>query len=205
MAEKWATPASKEIVQTTMASLKANGINSTYVQNGQEAKKKILEMIPENSEVFTSSSTTLDQIEIPQAINETGKYNSVRKKLNSLDRTKDAFEMKKTGAAPEWVLGSVHAITEDGKVFIASNSGSQLPAYSYAAANVIWVVGTHKIVKDANEATERIYKYTLPLESERAKKAYGVAGSAVNKMLIINKEAALGRITIIFVDEKLGF
>ena len=113
--------------------------------------------------------------------------------------------MKKTGAAPEYCIGSVHAVTQDGKVFIASNTGSQLPSYAYGSANVIWVVGTQKIVKDFDEANERIYKYTLPLESERARKAYGVPGSAVNKMLIVNKEVAPGRITIIFVNEKLGF
>ena len=45
----------------------------------------------------------------------------------------------------------------------------------------------------------------LPLESERAHKAYGVPGSAVNKMLVVNREVTPGRITLIFVNEKLGF
>jgi len=39
--------------------------------------------------------------------------------------------MKRLGSAPEWVIGSIQALTEDGKVLMASNSGSQIPAYVY--------------------------------------------------------------------------
>lgn len=101
-------------------------------------------------------------------------------------------------------MGSVHAVTQDGHILIASNSGSQLPAYAYSAAHVIWVVGTQKIVKNIEEGMKRIYEYCLPLEDARAQKAYGV-GSAVNKLLIVNVEKVPGRITIILVKEKLGF
>ncbi len=114
--------------------------------------------------------------------------------------------MQKLGAAPEYVIGSVHTVTEDGHVLIiASASGSQLPAYVYAAEHVIWVVGTQKIVKNIEEGMKRIYKYVLPLESARAHKAYGVPGSSVNKLLIVNKEPVPNRITIILVQQPLGF
>lgn len=113
--------------------------------------------------------------------------------------------MQRLGATPEWVLGSVHAVTETGEALIASNTGSQLPAYAFGVGKVIWVVGTQKIVKDREEGLGRIYEHSLPLESERAKKAYGVPGSAVNKILIVNREVQPGRITMILVNERLGF
>ena len=97
----------------------------------------------------------------------------------------------------------MHAVTEDGKVIIASATGSQLPAYAYGSSHVIWVVGSQKIVKDLDEGMKRVYEYVLPLENERAKKAYG--GSSINKLLIFNKEGTAGRITMIIVKEKLGF
>jgi hypothetical protein len=56
-----------------------------------------------------------------------------------------------------------------------------------------------------DEAFKRIYDYVLPLESERAKKAYGVPGSNVSKLFILNKEVTPGRITVILVKEALGF
>ena len=122
-----------------------------------------------------------------------------------MNRKNQGREMQKLGAAPEWAIGSVHAVTENGEVLIASASGSQLPAYAYGSSNVIFVVGAQKIVKNVDEGIKRIYEYCLPLESERARIAYGVPGSSVNKILIINKEFQEKRINLIFVNEVLGF
>ena len=112
--------------------------------------------------------------------------------------------MKRLGTAPEWVIGSIQALTEDGKVLMASNSGSQIPAYVYWASHVIWVVGAQKIFRNIDEGIKKIYEHCLPLENERAMKAYGI-GSFVSKILIINKEPFPHRITIVLINENLGF
>jgi hypothetical protein len=114
--------------------------------------------------------------------------------------------MQKIGASPEFALGSVHAVTEDGHLLIASNTGSQLPAYAYGSAKVIWVVGTQKIVPNLETGIKRIYDYVLPLESEHINKLYNLTmGSFVSKLLIINREPIPGRLTIILVKQPLGF
>ena len=95
-------------------------------------------------------------------------------------------------------------MTEDGKILVASKTGSQMAAYVYGASHVIFVAGAQKIVKDLDEGIRRIYEHSLPLEEKRAMKAYDV-GSEVNKMLIINKEIQKGRIKMILVNEVLGF
>ena len=205
---EWNKLASEESLQKTIASLKKNGIDAIIVTTGEEAKSKVLELLPKNAEVMPMTSVTLDTIGVSQAINESGDYDSIRNKLNELDRTTQSAQMQKIGAAPEWSVGSVHAVTEDGMVIIASNTGSQLPAYAYASAHVIWVVGTQKIVSNLDDAMKRIYDYVLPLETKRARKAYNLPdtfNSNVSKLLIINKELAPQRLTIIFVKEQLGF
>lgn len=139
---------------------------------------------------------------------ESGKFTSVKNELSKLDRAKDGHLMQQLGAAPEYAVGSVHAVTQDGKVMIASNTGSQLPAYAYGASHVIWVVGTQKIVKNLDEGEERLYNHTLPLESARAQVAYGLPEgykSNVSKLLIVSREVNPNRITIVFVKELLGF
>jgi hypothetical protein len=78
-----------------------------------------------------------------------------------------------------------------------------LPVYSFGATNLIWVVGTQKIVKNLDDAFKRIREHTLPLEIERMKKAYNM-GSNINKILIFENERP-GRIKLIFVKEILGF
>lgn len=204
--DKWNQLASKESVDKTIKALAANGIEAKFVETGEMAKKEVLSLIPEGAEVMNMTSVTLDTIGVAKEINESGKYDSVRNKLNNMDRAIQNLEMQKIGAAPEWAVGSVHALTEDGHLLIASNSGSQLPAYASGSPHIVWVVGTQKIVKDDNKALKRIYEYVLPLEFERANKAYNITtGSNVSKLLIINKEIKPGRLTVILVGEVLGF
>jgi len=202
--EKFGNLASDETVEKTADALRQNGFVVEIVNTAEETKKKVLEILPEGAEVFTMSSQTLEQTSIASEINNSGKYNSVRNKLYEMDRNTQGREMAKLGAAPDWVVASVHAVTEDGHLLIASNTGSQLSAEAYAGGKVIFVVGTQKIVKDNQEGMQRIYEYCLPLEDERARKVYGMP-SNVSKILIINKEIMPNRITVILVKEKLGF
>lgn len=200
----WSKTAEEASVEKAAESLKKNGFEVFIVANGEDAKKKALELIPLGARVFAVTSTTTIAIGLAKEINESGRYDSVRKKIASLDMSKQMPEAKALSSSPEWAVGSVHAVTEDGKVLVASATGSQLASYVYGAMHVIWVVGTQKIVKDLDEGIKRINEYVLPSESERAKKAYGAPGSSVNKLLLFNKETP-GRTTIIIAKEQLGF
>ena len=200
----WDKLADDETIEKTSKALKERGIDAIIVNNGEEAKKKVLELIPQGAEVMDVSSTTLDQIGVSKEIVESGRFNSIRKKIMSIDQQEMRHAMRRMSSVADYVVGSVHAVTEEGQVVIASNSGSQLAPYASGSANVIWVVGTEKIVKNLDEAFKRIKEYTLPLESERMQKAYGMK-SNISKLLIIEKEIMPNRIKLIFVKEKLGF
>src|SRR2546423_1510552 len=117
------TLASQSTVQRTIEALKKNNISAEFVNTGNEAKEKVLSMLPHGAEVMNMSSVTLDTIGISEEIMNSGKYASVKKELTSLDRKTQGREMQKLGAAPEWTVGSVHAVTQDGKVIVASNTG----------------------------------------------------------------------------------
>lgn len=198
------TLANEDTITKTVAVLKNAGIESVVVENAAAAKDQVLKMLPQGAEVLTMSSETLRLSGIADVINGSEKFDSVRKKIETLNKKNQWSERQKLGAAPDWVIGSVHAVTTDGKIIIVSNTGSQLPAYASGASHVIWVIGTQKIVLDLDTAMKRIYEYVLPLENERAMKVYG-APSNVSKILIINREIQPGRITVVFVKEKLGF
>ncbi len=204
---KWSEVRDENAINNALEAFKANGITALHVKTGAEAKAKVLDMIPKGAQVFANTSKTVDAIGLTEVLNESGDYQSVRKLL--FDEAADKVQKKYQGAAPEWMVGSVHAVTEDGKAVIASNTGSQLPGYSYGAEHVVWVVGTQKLVKDLDEALKRLYDYVLPLEAERARKAYGIPedmpGSFISKLLIVNREINPARITIVLVDEVLGF
>ncbi|HEK86548.1 MAG: LUD domain-containing protein [Candidatus Saccharicenans sp.] len=199
---KFARLASAEQIERTVQSLGKNGIKAYVAESGEEARKKLWELIPPGAEVFTATSATLDELGVLAEV-ET-RYNSVRARLAKMDPKKEMREMIKMGAVPEFMLGSVQAVTETGSIVIGSATGSQLSGYAAAANKVIWVVGAQKIVPTLEDGLRRLYDYCLPLEDTRALKVYGV-NSSVNKILIIHKETTPGRISMIIVKQKLGF
>jgi YkgG family uncharacterized protein len=154
--------------------------------------------------VHQGASQSLDVVGITDEIAKSGRYEALRPRIWSMDRQTQGDEIRHLGAAPDVMLGSVHAVTETGSLLAASMSGSQLGPYVSGAGRVILVVGTQKIVSDLGEGLHRIDEYAYPLEDARAQEAYGIR-SAVNKVLIINREITPGRITVVLVDEVLGF
>jgi hypothetical protein len=196
--------ASDAQTERTMKALEANNIHAILAGNGTDARKIVLEMIPTTAEVFTAASATLNSLGITDEIDKSGHYDSIRAKMSEMDPKTQNREMQKLGATPEYMIGSVHAVTETGQVLIVSATGSQLAGYAASAAHVIWVVGTQKIVRTLDEGMQRVEEYTFPLEDARLFKARGVH-SSINKLLIIHKEFRPGRTTLIFVKENLGF
>jgi len=206
----WAQPASDDQTERTAAALEANGMRAIVVDTGDEARHQVFELLPAGAQIMTMGSRTLETIGVAEEINEpeepgaVARYDAVRPKLMAMDMQTQWPEMRRMGASPDIAIGSVHAITEHGEVFIASASGSQLAAFVYGAGTVIWVVGSQKIVSDRDAAFKRIYEYSFPLEDQRAREAYGI-GSGVNKVLIVNREFIPDRITVILVKQELGF
>ena len=202
--ETFAKQANDERISRTSKALAANGIQTLIAENGAEAKRLFFELIPEGSEVFLGASVTLETLGIKEEIDKSGKYEALRPKMFAMNRETQGREIRKLGGAPDFAAGSVQAVTEDGQVLIASNTGSQLGPYASGAGKVIWVVGSQKIVKDLNEGFRRIQEYVLPLEEEHMQQLYHMSTN-VSKVLIVNREIRPNRITMIIVKEELGF
>lgn len=204
VSREFSTLASETSVERTAAALEANGISVVRAQDAAEAKQIVLDLIPDGAQVHHGASQTLDDTGITDAIEKSGRYDAVRPRIFSMNRKTQGDEIRRLTAAPDVMLGSIHAVTETGSLIAASMGGSQLGPYVSGADRVILVVGTQKVVPDLEEGLRRIDEYALPLEDARAQAAYGVR-SSVNKVLIINREIRPGRITVVLVDEVLGF
>ena len=201
---RYGTVADDASVKRATAALEANGITVLRARDAAEARRIVLDLIPEGAQVSHGASQSLEVAGIIEAIEKTDRYELLRPRLRSMDRKTQADEIRRLGAAPDVMLGSVHAVTETGSLIAASMGGSQLGPYVSGAGRVILVVGTQKIVSDLEEGLRRVNDYAFLLEDARAQLAYGIH-SAVNKVLIINREVVPGRITVVFVDEVLGF
>ncbi len=202
--EEFAKLATAQRIDKTANALEANGIQTLIAETAEDAKRLFFELVPEGAEVFLGSSVTLEQLGIKEAIDASGRYDALRPKMFAMNRQTQGREIRKLVGAPDFAAGSVQAVTEDGHVLIASNTGSQLGPYASGAGKVIWIVGAQKLVKDLNEGLKRIHAYVLPLEEEHMRELYNV-GSNVGKVLIVNKEIRPNRITMIIVKEEIGF
>jgi L-lactate utilization protein LutC len=204
LGSRFATLAEAQRVARAVAALEANGMTVLRASDAADARRIVLGLIPEGAEVHHGASQTLEVTGITAELEQSGRYEPLRPRIWSMDRATQADAIRRLSAAPQVMLGSVHAVTETGSLIAASSSGSQLAAYAAGAGRVILVVGGQKIVADVEEGLQRINEYAFPLEDARALEAYGIH-SGVNKVLIVNREVAPGRITVVLVDEVLGF
>jgi hypothetical protein len=193
-----------ERLERAAAALAAHGFTVEILDDAAAARARIQDLIPEGASVFTGASETLRLSGIDEDINGSGRYDAIRPRGLTMDRATQLAEIWRIMSTPDVIVGSVHAVTETGSLVIASASGSQLPGYAGGARRAIWVAGAQKVVPDLATALRRVEEHCLPLENERAMKAYG-GPSAVNRVLILNAELEPGRGTVLLLREAIGF
>jgi hypothetical protein len=196
-------PADRAQLEQTAKALASRGFIAQVADSTEHARQLVLDAIPEGAEVHSALSETMRALGITAEIDESGRYDSIRSRLKALDRDTEGRQMRKLAAAPDYIVGSAHAVTADGQIVVGSGSGSQLGAYAYAGGNVILVIGHQKLVRDLDEGLRRLREYSLPREYARMQ-SVGRPGSLLAKTLIIHHEPS-GRIKVILVPEILGF
>ena len=197
-------PASAQRLDRAAAALSAHGFATEILEDAAAARERIRALIPAGATVFTGASETLRLSGIEADINVGDRYDAVRPRVLAMDRATQRDEIRRATAAPDFVVGSVAALTETGSVVVASGSGSQIPAYAGGAARAIWVVGAQKVVPDLATALQRLEEHSLPLESARAQAVYGQP-SAINRLLVSNADPYPGRVTILLLRIAIGF
>ena len=195
-------------IEKTITALKQNGFEVQLVPNLAAAKEAALKLIPKGAEVFAVTSKTLDAVGLRDVIDESGEYTSVRKELTELGEHENSErEKKRLGSAPDYVIGSAHALTQDGKIMVASGTGSQLASEVYGADHVIYVVGAQKIVADMQEGLKRLETYTMPLESKRLQEVYNNkdAQTTFSRLMVYNVNTYERDVQVIIIKENVGF
>lgn len=185
------------------AALRSHNIEAILVEDGEAARELVLGLIPEGAEVHTGKSKTLEDIGLYAELVESGRFDAVRPRMAAMDRATQGREIRRLSAAPDFMLGSVAAITADGTLVAASATGSQLAGYAAGAGNLILVVGSQKLVPDLDAAMRRIRDVVSPWENDRVRERMGV-DTALEKVLLILGEWRPGRTTVVLVREPVG-
>ena len=183
--------------------LRSNNIEAVVVETGAEARDVVLGLIPEGAEVHSGKSKTLEDIGLYAELTDSGRYDAIRPRMMAMDRETQGRRDPQAPRAPDFMLGSVAAITADGTLVAASATGSQLGAYAAGAGRLILVVGSQKLVPDLDAAMRRIHEVVFPWENDRVRERLGV-DTALEKVLLILGEWQPGRTTVVLVREPVG-
>lgn len=199
----FSTSAAELAVQKVAAAIRANNIEIHVVDTGDEARMLALSMIPEGAEVHSAKSKTLEDIGLWKELSESGRYDWLRARYLGMDRKMEAREIRKMISAPDYMVGSVQAVTEGGDLVVVSASAGQLAPYAVGAGRLILVIGSQKIVRDFDQAMRRIERHVFPYEDALVYERMKIH-TFIGKILIIRREWVDGRVTVILVREPVG-
>jgi len=192
----------EQTVAATVSALESHGFSVEVVDDLTAARKTVLSRIPHGARVWKNTSITLDESGISAEVDAPGgPYESVRLQMTAQNYA--SRQMKEIAAAPDYALGSVHAITQDGELLIGSASGSQFATVAWGAQHVVLVAGLQKVVRDLETARRRVREYSLALENVRAQEAYG-QDSRLNKTLEIYGDMP-GRTHLVLIRQVIGY
>nr|CAG8496099.1 5973_t:CDS:2 [Entrophospora candida] len=206
---KYGKLATEEAIATTKKALETKGHQVTVLNTGEEAHEFLKKLIPANASINNAHSTTLEEIGFVEYLKTAKEWVNIHAEiLAEKDMAKQSEIRRLKGYNVDYYLSSASAITEDGVIVGVDASGSRVAAWIDSAKTLVIVSGTNKIVKDVNEAEERVTKYAYELESARVRLAYGIPASQIANYVSIknaNPFSPIKRVHVVFIKEVLGY
>ena len=202
-AVEFAEPASESQLEALAEKLRARNFEVVIVNDGAEAKAEVLKRIPEGAQVHSGKSKTLEDAGLFKEFMGNEKYDFVRRRTMKMDQKTQRDDIRRAGAAPDIMVNSAHAVTEEGQIVVTSASGSQIGPIASGAGQLILVIGSQKIVPDLDTAFRRIREHVFPYEDARLREAMGV-GTKITRTLILDQDFMPGRTTVILVRKPIG-
>ena len=202
-AERYTTAATEETLQNVAKAIGERNMTPIVVDTPADARRVVLEMIPDRAEVHSGKSKTLEDAGIFNEFQDSGRYDFLRTRMFAMDRATQGREIRKLVSAPDYMVNSAQAVTEDGVIVVASASASQIGPLASGAGKVIYVIGSQKIVPDVAAAYERILEHVLPYEDARVVEAMGIH-SFLARVLLVEREWQADRTTVVLVREPVG-
>ena len=167
--KKWLGEKRAEI---TIKNLQRRDINGLYVATRKEALDAVMEMIPPRVTVARGDSVSVDQVGIMPAL--------IKRNQNTIidpfqwgedgyhiHSVEERGQMERESFFADVYLVGTNAITLDGKLVNIDGIGNRVAAMVFGPKKVIVVVGVNKIVKDADEAIERVRQVAAPMNARR--------------------------------------
>jgi len=153
-----------------LSSLRSRHMNGIFAETSEEATDKALTLIPQHATVGLGDSSTVRRIGLLERIKE--KDIRVLNPFKPQDPTidpKEAYDYTEKTSREATVcdvfLTGTNAITQDGKLVNVDATGNRVAGMFWGHPISIIIVGKNKIVKDLDEAFNRIRNTIAPNHS----------------------------------------
>ena len=112
-AERFTTAASEQTLQSVAKALAERNLTPLVVDTAADARRAVLDMIPDGAEVHSGKSKTLEDAGVFSEFQRTsGRYDFLRTRMFAMDRATQGREIRKLVSAPDYMVNSAHSIAE---------------------------------------------------------------------------------------------
>ena len=203
----------ERLAKTVIKNLQRRHIEAFYCPTGDEAVKKVSELIADGSSVTWGGTMTVRDLGIPQALKERGTLEVLDRDLVTTPEEKQAMYLR--AFSVDVYLSSANAISEDGVIVNIDGNGNRVAAITWGPKKVIFVVGLNKVTQNVEAALNRARSTASPINAARFDiktpcQIDGVCHNCNSADSICNfvhflRNSPRGRHTVVLVGQNLGY
>jgi len=205
----------EKVAKSLIENLEKRRMEGSYAPTAEQAKKEILDMIPEGATVYRCGSMTATNMGLWEEIRKLHGVKLIDPYVSGLDR-EESLKLRYEGLTADIMIASTNAITLDGRLVNLDGMGNRVAAMAFGPKKVILVVGMNKVVPDLESAIARVKHYAAPVNAIRLNMETPCVKTGLctdcrspqkicNIWSIIEGQLVKGRIHVKLIGENLGY
>ncbi len=155
----------KERIDKTMKNLIRNRMEPYFCETKEEACEIVKTLIKKGDVISSGGSQTLKETGVYDIITSSD-YNYLDRTIPGLTREEIEEVYRKTFSADAYFT-STNALTENGELYNVDGNSNRVSAILYGPKSVIVVCGVNKLVKNIDEAVNRVKTIAAPKNTVR--------------------------------------
>jgi hypothetical protein len=152
--------------EKAIKNLKINRMDARYFENKDLLIETLKDMLPKGAVIGCGGSMTLVETGVMNLI-KSGDYHYIEREGRDLATEEEKFNRLREVYFADYLFMSSNAITEDGMLYNVDGRGNRVSPMIYGPKNVVVIAGLNKIVKNLDEAMERVKTVSAPANSAR--------------------------------------
>jgi len=204
----------KIIVDTTIESLKKHGFDARFCATRQDAVAAIMDLAADCESVGIAGTHTVRALDVVPMLQSAGKtlYDHWQYKVG----TAEELQCRRDQMTADMFLASVNALTMTGEIVNRDGCGNRTNSMTFGPAKVVLVAGRNKLVADLDSAFARIEEVAAPIRAMSLKRktpcvstGYCMDCDSPERICritsIIHRQPMFTKITVLILDEELGY